>query len=144
IRSIVDAEFMALPGAVVGVREDARAGEEYRVFPELPFKMIVADRKMALIPLDLERSEGPSLLVKSSALLDALCLLFEFIWERSSPADLSSEPAAEGLAAAGSLDEEARELVSLMAAGLNDKSIFMELGISRSTHQKHVTCLMDS
>src|SRR5699024_5340817 len=37
-RSIVDQEFLALPGAVARVCGDIKAGEEVRVFPHLPFK----------------------------------------------------------------------------------------------------------
>lgn len=143
-RTIADQEFMALPGAVDRVREELQAGEQVRVFPELPFKMIMVDRKMALVPLSLERADGPALLVKSSALLDALCLLFEFIWERSSPLSLGHSGSLEAAAAAEQLGDEALELISLMAAGLNDKKIFMEQGVSRRTHQKRVTELMQS
>src|ERR1019366_6423877 len=76
VRSIADAEFLALPGALNRVRHDMEAGEEVRIFPTLPFKMVVVDRRIGLIPLSLHEPDGPSLLVRSSALLDALCALF--------------------------------------------------------------------
>jgi sugar-specific transcriptional regulator TrmB/DNA-binding CsgD family transcriptional regulator len=143
-RTIADQEFMALPGAVGRVREELQSGEQVRVFPELPFKMIMVDRKMALVPLSIARTDGPALLVKSSALLDALCLLFEFIWEKASPLRLAGSEVVAADKAGVPVDAKARELISLMSAGLNDKSIYMELGISRRTHQKHVSEMMQA
>ncbi len=52
-RSINDAEFLNSPGAIAGIRSNIELGEEVRVAPSLPFKMLVADRRVALIPLNL-------------------------------------------------------------------------------------------
>ncbi len=143
-RTIADQEFMALPGALDRVREELQADERVRVFPELPFKMVMVDRKMALVPLSLARADGPALLVKPSALLDALCLLFEFIWERSSPLRLSGSEELTTAEADSEFGVQENELISMLAAGMNDKSIYMELGISRRTHQTRVRELMRS
>lgn len=143
-RSIVDTEFMALPGAVTRIRETILWGGEFRMFAELPFKMVISDRKIALVPLSLESVESPSLLIKSSALLDALCVLFDFIWERASPLLFSGQKGLKTVSSGAQLEEQTRDLISLMASGLNDKSIFMDLGISRSTHQKRLKELMNS
>jgi sugar-specific transcriptional regulator TrmB/DNA-binding CsgD family transcriptional regulator len=143
-RSVVDTEFMSLPGGMARVTEEIESGEEHRVFPELPFKLIMADRKIALVPLSLKHADDASLLVKSSALLDALYLLFELIWEKSSPLHLSGTQLLKAGDARAQLPEKIRELVSLMAAGMNDKSIYMELGVSRRTHQTHMSELMQA
>src|SRR5699024_2651372 len=42
------------------------------------------------------------------------------------------------------LGDDRLDLISLLAAGLNDKTIFMQQGISRRTHQKHVAELMQA
>ncbi|MGH8428439.1 MAG: helix-turn-helix domain-containing protein [Gammaproteobacteria bacterium] len=141
-RSIVDAEFLALPGAVARVRADIKAAEEVRVFPYLPFKLILADHRIAIIPLSLEQRESPSLLVRSSALLDALYALFEILWERAVPILFTSEGTPESRDSESSLPEEVEDLISLMAAGLNDKKIAYELKISGSTLKRRISEVM--
>lgn len=143
-RGIVDSEFLALPGAVQRVRGEIKAGEELRVFPYLPFKMILSDRRVACIPLKLDQSDGPLLLVRSSALVDALYALFEILWERSAPMAFTRAGALDVGVAASRLPEVAAELVPLLAAGFNDKAIAAELGLSMRTLNRHIAGLMRS
>src|SRR5690242_1976572 len=84
-RSIADKAFLEIPGVATRIRQDMEAGEEVRVVSQLPFKMVMADRSIALIPLNLERPGSPSLLVRSSALLDALYAMFELLWNQAAP-----------------------------------------------------------
>ncbi len=141
-RSIADRELLDTPQLLRRTREDLEAGEEVRVFPRLPSKMIMADRQVALIPLEPGRLDTPSLLVRSSALLDALRALFELLWERAAPLGMSGRGELRVGEAALELSERARELISLMATGLNDKSMSDELGISTRTLQSRVSELM--
>jgi DNA-binding CsgD family transcriptional regulator len=141
-RSIVDAGYLALPGAGLRVCQDVEAGEDVRVFPSLPFKLVLADRRIALIPLELEQPGSPSLLVRSSALLDALYALFESLWERSTPVAFTPGGEFRGFAQPARLPREAAELVPLLSAGLNDKNIAHELGISASTLNRRLAQLM--
>jgi len=141
IRAIADAEFLALPGAVARLRHDVDAGEEVRVFPVLPFKMVIFDRRIGLVPLDLREPEGPSLLVRSSSLLDALYGLFEILWERSTPIAFTGETQHTGVGNA-SLPPIAKDLLPLLAAGLNDKAIAQELDLSPATLARRIAELM--
>jgi sugar-specific transcriptional regulator TrmB len=141
VRAIVDSEFLALPGAVGRVRRDMASGEEVRAVAALPFKSIIFDRRIALVPLNLHDAAAPSLLVRSSALLDALYALFELLWERSTPIVFSPAGVAEsGGAADVALDAD--QLVPLLAAGLNDKAIAQELRLSPATLARRVASLM--
>ena len=92
-RSIADRAFLELPGVLTRVREDMQAGEEVRVVSKLPFKMVMADRSIALIPLNLERPGSPTMLVRSSALLDALYAMFELLWNQATPISFTREGA---------------------------------------------------
>lgn len=140
-RSIVDAEWLELPGAAKRSLEDIRAGEEMRSLGTLPFKMAMVDRRIAIIPLDYE-GNSPSLLVRSSALLNALHSLFEMLWERAAPVSLSDSDQIYIESPDSELPREAGELVSLLAAGMNDKGIASELGISSSTFSRRIVELM--
>jgi sugar-specific transcriptional regulator TrmB/DNA-binding CsgD family transcriptional regulator len=140
-RGIVDSDYLALPGAVEHVRADIAKGDEVRVVHRLPFKMALADRRTALIPLDLSSPRSEVLLVRSSALLDALYALFESLWDRAVPMTLDRDPPKHGEAGVG-LAGEAREILRLMAGGLNDKAIAHELGISMRTLNRRISELM--
>jgi sugar-specific transcriptional regulator TrmB len=143
IRSIVDTDYLVVPGAVQTLRDDLAAGEEVRVVRHLPFKLVVADRRTAILPLDLPAggTGSPALLVRSSPLLDALHTLFELLWERAGPigftgtGELRTGPRAQ-------LSEPAANLVPLMAAGLTDKTIARELGMSVRTLERRVAELV--
>jgi sugar-specific transcriptional regulator TrmB len=141
-RGIVDAAFLALPGAVAATRYEIETGQDIRVAPELPFKMILADRRIAFVPLSLEQMDSPTLVVRSSALLDALYALFEGLWEKASPIVLSSEGDIDYGEDAPGLPRETEELLSYLAAGLNDKTIAYEMDISASTLNRRITEIM--
>ncbi|HET7306808.1 MAG TPA: helix-turn-helix domain-containing protein [Gammaproteobacteria bacterium] len=141
-RSIVDSQYLGLPGAVRRTWEDIRRGEVVRVVPHLPFKMILADRRIALMPLNVDQSSDHVLLVRSSALLDALYALFEILWERAAPVSFNRAGDMEAADPGALLPMGAEALVSLMAAGLNDKAIAYQLGISIRTLERRVVELM--
>ncbi|MEP7043167.1 MAG: helix-turn-helix domain-containing protein [Dokdonella sp.] len=141
-RSISDAEFLALPGAVKRMRLDIEAGEEVRVFPQLPFKMLIIDRRIGLLALHVHKPDGPSLLVRSSALLDALYALFENLWERATPVVFTRSGVLKSGGQASRLPPSADDLIALLAVGLNDKAIAHELGISASTLNRRIAELL--
>lgn len=141
-RSIADAEFIALPGALRRIRYDMACGEEVRIHPALPFKLVVVDRKVGLLPLNLHRPEGPWLIVRSSALLDALYEMFELLWERSTPIAFADDGTLRHGAAPERVPAAAGPLLPLLAAGLNDKTIAHQLGISAATLNRRLAALM--
>jgi len=141
-RSIADQAFLAIPGVVGRIRADIEAGEDVRVVSQLPLKMVMADRNVALIPLSLERPNSPSLLVRSSALLDALYSMFEILWERAAPIAIAQSGTLQTGEPGTRLPAEADDLMPLLAAGLNDKAIAYELGISPSTLTRRIADIM--
>lgn len=138
-RGIVDAAFLGLPGAITTVRDEIESGQDMRVIPEAPFKVIAADHRIAFIPLSLEQPGSPVLLVRSSALLDALYALFEILWKQAAPITFSSRGELQRGEAESEWPRGADELISLLAAGLNDKRIAHEMGISASTLNRRIT-----
>jgi len=140
VRTISDNSLLETPGALERIKEDVARGEQARMQPALPFKMMIFDRKAAVISLDGDRPEhAPTLLVHGGALLNALCLLFEFVWERATPI-LLARGSTRG--DKGDDDEFAAALVPLLSAGLNDKAIAAELGISSATLNRRMSELM--
>lgn len=141
-RTITDAGFLASPGALELLRQDVKNGEEARVFPMLPVKMLIADRRIGLIPLNTENPDGPILLVRASSLLDALRALFDLTWERATPVLFTRAGKLETGPVSARLSSLTDELIPLLAAGLNDKAIAYEAGISGTTLSRRVNELM--
>jgi sugar-specific transcriptional regulator TrmB len=131
-RALIDSDLLSMPGWTEHMRDNAARGEECRIAASLPFKLVIADRRMAIIPLDLGRPGGPVLLVRPSSLLDALCEIFEMLWRAATPYTVAPD------ADAGARDA----LLSLLTSGLNDKAIQLELGISHRTLARRISALM--
>ncbi|HEY0178572.1 MAG TPA: hypothetical protein VGC30_02940, partial [Dokdonella sp.] len=139
-RNILEADALRIPGKLENVRRLVAAGERTRVFDGLPMKMIVVDRRIALIPLDIARASESALLLRPSSLLEALCVLFEMLWRRATPIVLAragalvedAPPARAGARA------EPDQLVPLLAAGMNDKAIAHRLGVSARTLERRI------
>jgi DNA-binding Lrp family transcriptional regulator len=142
VRSISDAGLLALSGALNRVRLDMEDGEEARVFPALPVKMFVADRRIGLLPLNADDPGSPVMMVRSSSLLDALCALFELTWEHSTPIVFSPSGKLQTGESDKRLSEAARQVIPLLAAGLNDKAIAHEAGMSATTLNRRIAELM--
>jgi sugar-specific transcriptional regulator TrmB len=117
------------------MRDNSARGEECRIASSLPFKLIVADRRLAILPLNLARPDGPVLLVRSSSLLEALCEVFELLWRNATPF-----PSSDAVHAAGR--RQSASLLSLLTSGLNDKAIELELNMSHRTLARRISELM--
>jgi sugar-specific transcriptional regulator TrmB len=131
-RAITDNELLNLPGTLKRLRMATAAGEQFRLFPSLPFKLVVFDRRIAIIPLHLARQDGPVLLVRPSSLLDALCEMFEMYWRAAAPFVVGDSITAD------THPLHADPLIPLLASGMNDKSIEHELGMSSRTLARRI------
>lgn len=141
VRTISDNSILGVPGTLARIKDDVAQGEQARMLPALPFKMMIFDRRAAVISLDSEKPEqAPTLLIHGSVLLKALCSLFEFVWDRATPI-MFGHIDKTGARDARS-GEFADALIPLLAAGLNDKAIAMELGISPATLNRRMSELM--
>ncbi|MER5640270.1 helix-turn-helix domain-containing protein [Kitasatospora sp. NPDC002227] len=138
-RTVFDKEAVAWPGRLekeilVGVAD----GEEARVRPVLPMKMMMADDRMAIIPISVgDAVLDAAYVIHPSALLQALDGLFEAEWERAVPLQ-----AAIGGTAEQGPEADHRKLLGLLAAGLTDESIARSLGWSARTTQRRLQALM--
>jgi DNA-binding CsgD family transcriptional regulator len=120
-RAIYDLASLREPGELAGARS---AG--CRVLRDVPLKLVVVDRRTALL------QTGPELVgeLGPSELLDALLRLFELLWQQASP--LSPD------ASDGPLSCEDRQLLALAAAGLTDQAIARRLGVAQRTIERRM------
>lgn len=137
-RAIYERALLEVPRELASILDGVGMGEEARVLPMLPVRLAIADRSLAICPLvpDGDRGVGEptAALIRSSELLDALLALFDTHWERATPVLAQTSR--------GELDGPERILLSLFVAGMPDKSIASQLGVSRRTVQRRLERLM--
>lgn len=128
----------------------AARGEQARVVPDLPVKLAIADRSVALVSLTLDPARRDAIVTESPSLVQALCDLFEFYWERAIPvpsdraevSGLHGGPASAPSSSSRAPTREERVLLTLIAAGLKDDVIARQLGISTRTLRRRSQDLM--
>jgi sugar-specific transcriptional regulator TrmB len=140
-RNIIEADALQMPGKFDHVQRQMNGGEQTRVFTGLPLKLIIVDRRIAIIPLDIARATRSALLVRPSSLLDALCELFEMLWSRATPLPMAGKRIRSDAAAAGDASDDGDALIALLAAGLKDKVIASQLGIAGRTLDRRLVDL---
>lgn len=135
VRGVYAPESLELPGAVEEARDAAAAGEQSRVHPDVPMKLAIADRRLALLPLSADVSTSSALVIHPCALLDAVHALFELMWESAVP--------MFGAGAASPLSAEHDALLTALAAGLKDDAIARQVGSSTRTVRRRIAEFTD-
>jgi predicted transcriptional regulator len=143
-RTIYDRDAVAWPGRLENdIAIGCADGEEARVRVALPMKMIMADDRMAILPISSgNRALDAAYVVYPSSLLEALATLFEAEWERAVPLRLTPDGSAEEAPESDRPGEDHRRLLGLLAAGLTDEAIARALGWSARTTQRRLQSLM--
>ncbi|WP_283134471.1 helix-turn-helix domain-containing protein [Rhizohabitans arisaemae] len=143
-RVIYERALLEEPGMMENVAAGIRLGEEARTLPSLPIRLGIVDHAIAVCPLvpgaGAGLGEPTAALVGRSQLLEALIALFESYWAQATPVRLHGE--IPGPEPGGGPGEEERFLLSLFVAGVPDKSIASQLGVSRRTVQRRLGELM--
>ena len=128
----------ALEEAPAVLRDRAEAGEQVRLLATVPTRMAILGTSVALLPFRLGSDAERVLLVRQDAVVGALRLLFESLWERG-----LSVP---GYASAQEQDSLAdrRLFLQQLASGAKDEQIARALGISLRTVRRRVADIMGS
>jgi DNA-binding CsgD family transcriptional regulator/DNA-binding MarR family transcriptional regulator len=131
-RAVYAPEALEWPGVLADIRELVKNGEQARVLPGLRVKLAIADRRLALMPLSLDLTDVRAAIIRPSALLDALVDYAESCWKQALPLDAPADDP---------LDEEARQMLTLLVSGLKDEAIARQLGWSVRTMRRRVSRL---
>ncbi|TCO46117.1 regulatory LuxR family protein [Kribbella antiqua] len=141
-RAIYERALLETPGELDTIAEGVSWGEEARTLPTLPVRLAIVDRSTAVCPLvrddELGIGEPTAAVIGRGQLLDALLALFESHWEQATPVKLHAGDSGD----TEGLDDSERFLLSLLVAGVPDKSIASQLGISRRTVQRRLDRMM--
>lgn len=135
-RSIYAADVLDHPAWVARLTAMAEHGEQARVLPHVPVKLLIVDGTTAILPLAPDgpsRPEARAVVVTDSALTSALQVLFDQLWNQSVPLRLSGSDRLD----------PARRLVNLLATGMKDEAIARQLGISGRTLRRRIAQIQE-
>ncbi|MFE7840192.1 helix-turn-helix domain-containing protein [Streptomyces sp. NPDC057474] len=115
--------------------------ERVRVMDEVPTKLVIADRTLAMVPLTTHTAEPAALVVHASGLLELLSGLFESVWRQALPLRLGGDRVTEDVP--DGPDDTDLEILSLLLAGMTDASVAKQLDLGLRTVQRRVKRLME-
>jgi DNA-binding CsgD family transcriptional regulator/DNA-binding MarR family transcriptional regulator len=137
-RVVYDQESVAMPGRLANILDGIRRGERARVGSSLPAKLVIADKRIAIVSSTADFHGSVAYVIHPSSLLDLACGLFEATWDRAVP--LNRTESRDGEPA---LDHRDRQLLGLLASGATDAVIARSFGWSIRTVQRHLHELME-
>lgn len=143
-RTIYNRDALEIPHLLEELEVDMEAGEQSRVLAELPMKLLIADRRVGLVPLNItEQQIDSALIVHSSWLLEAMVIVFESCWNRAVPLrSLRRGDGTLGAEDAGSPPAQDLRLLELVAAGLTDGAVASQMRIGVRTLHRRMNRLM--
>ncbi|MEU8971254.1 helix-turn-helix transcriptional regulator [Streptomyces monashensis] len=105
-------------------------GGEIRTVPALPLRLLIADRSVALVPIDPEDSRAGAVVIQTPGAVAGLLALFNLVWERATPfgtppPSVSDTPTSQEMA-----------LLQLLAQGQTDEVASRKLGLSLRTTRR--------
>ncbi|WP_370947328.1 TrmB family transcriptional regulator [Amycolatopsis sp. cg5] len=135
-RTIYDHSTLDQPERLDSLRRLTSCGEQARAMTGVPTKLVIADRRLGLVPYELP-SDHQAVLLRPSAVLTGLVTLFDQLWDRASPLWPDSATGAQ-------INADDQQLLALLAAGLTDQAIARKLGVAQRTVERRVRRVMDS
>ncbi|MEU1685446.1 helix-turn-helix transcriptional regulator [Micromonospora sp. NPDC005707] len=137
IRNVYQESFRNDPATLAHARWMASTGGQSRTAPTLPMRLVIVDRKTALVPIDPEDSRRGALELHSPGVIAGLVALFEQVWQSATP-----------FGEQGALDErglspQENALLRLLAGGHTDESAARKMAISLRSVQRMMTSLTE-
>lgn len=118
-------------------RDLQACGAHVRTSPTLPQRLFIADRRIAVVPLD-PRVRGVGVaLVSAAGVIASLLELFEAVWRDAAPLDVGNP-----VDAATGLSDTERTLLTLLAEGATDEAVAKKLSVSLRTVRRIMADLM--
>jgi len=111
-------------------------GGQVRTATSLPLRMLIADRSIAILPVDPADPQAGAYVVAGGGLITALLALFERVWQEATPLGEPQRRDDDGLT-----DQE-HEVLRLLGNGLTDDGVARHLGISLRTERRIMSELM--
>jgi DNA-binding CsgD family transcriptional regulator/sugar-specific transcriptional regulator TrmB len=113
-------------------------GGQVRTAPVVPPRMLIFDRRIALVPIDPANTKLGALCTAELAIVASLVMIYEQAWNGAVPLGAAADP-DEGTG----LSAQERELLVLLASGLTDEAAGNRLAISARTVRRLMSALME-
>jgi sugar-specific transcriptional regulator TrmB/DNA-binding CsgD family transcriptional regulator len=139
-RVVYSPESVEVPGYLTeNILSCVEAGEQARVLPDVPAKLIIIDGSIAFVSMSVRDTDvnRSLLIIRPSSLLTALIGMFELCWRNALPLHASVGTEDDRL------EPIERRLLALLATGAADDTIARTLGISRRTFFRYLERLMN-
>jgi DNA-binding CsgD family transcriptional regulator/sugar-specific transcriptional regulator TrmB len=113
-------------------------GGEVRTAPLLPPRMLIFDREVAVVPIDIANTKAGALCTREPGIVASLVAVYEQAWATAIPLG-----AANARNADGGLTQAERDLLALLAHGMTDDAAAKRLGIGLRTVRRQMAGLME-
>jgi predicted transcriptional regulator len=139
-KAVYAPQALEIPERMAQLRIWQEAGEQARVCANVPLKLVMVDRALALLPLiaETQSEEHTAILVHPCSLLTTLGMLFDMLWEQSLPLRWTGPSAASEVG----LDETDHAMLQLLTAGFKDQAIARHLDLSLRTVRRRLSNLI--
>ncbi len=137
LRTIYQRQIISMPRMQTHLNALTALGYDIRVAPVVPVRMLIFDRRRAVVPIDPDNGLAGAIAIDGELFVRSLVAIFDFCWQNSSAShDLLDE--------AGDQMLTSRELAILrmLAAGIKDEKIARDLGVSLRTVTRAISELM--
>ncbi|PRH79821.1 helix-turn-helix transcriptional regulator [Streptomyces solincola] len=125
------------PATVAHAEWITSLGGQVRTVPSLPNRMIICDRRVAIVAGDSDNTGASAAVLRAQGILTSLTALFENVWRSAEPLGEAAAPADDG-----ELNAQQAEALRLLALGYTDETIAKRLGVSPRTARRISTTLM--
>ncbi|TCM44468.1 LuxR C-terminal-related transcriptional regulator [Kribbella sp. VKM Ac-2568] len=119
------------------------AGEQARVFPQVPLNLTLVDDRWALVSARTTVggiTSTAAMVVHHSPFLTGLVGVFDAFWRMAVPITSGTEPSD----VTGAPSLETKRLLTYLSAGLTDESIAREFGVSERTIARRISRLQET
>ncbi|MEG3628667.1 helix-turn-helix transcriptional regulator [Streptomyces poriticola] len=115
----------------------AALGGRIRTVPSLPNRLIICDRRIAVVATDPDDTASGAVVLRTAGVVSSLYALFESVWQSAQPMSATAPPAGEQ-----GLSPQQMEALRLLSLGHTDESVAARLGVSARTARRLATKLM--
>jgi hypothetical protein len=112
-------------------------GAEVRTVPILPIRMIIADRRVAVVPIDPGNGMNGIIVHRSPGTVAALQALFKAVWDSASP--LGERPLRDS----HDLSAEEKAILELLVLDKDDVFVGHSLGMSARSARRRIDALKE-
>lgn len=138
VRLLYPSEYAGLAHVSAYAEDLAAAGAEVRFADRLPHRLLVFDRKIALVPVDNSDASAGALVVRESILARSLAHLATTMFRRGKPLGEAIDCLGKQVGPTP-LD---RRVLMLMGSGLGDAACAQRLGVTDRTFRRYVGSLL--